>query len=89
MAGGGFLAHANDSARSNRSALRKTLDKRQSLTTIRGAKGDLDQGSVDTEETQEVLARIKRTQRIDLFKRMILVFVLIVLFGLAAMKILL
>ena len=89
MAGGGFLAHTNDSLKSNRAALRKTLDKRQSLTTIRGVKGDLDQGSVDKEETQDVLASIKRTQRIDLVKRMILVFVLIVLFGLAAMKILL
>ena len=89
MAGGGFLAHANDSSKSNRSALRKTLDKRQSLTTIRGAKGDLDHGSVDTEETQETLARIKRSQRIDVFKRLILVFVLILLFGLVAFKILL
>lgn len=88
MAGGGFLAHTNDSSKSNRAALRKTLDKRPSLTTIRGAKGELDQGSVDKEETQETLARIKRTQRIDLIKRLILVFGLFVLFGFAAFKIL-
>lgn len=79
MAGGGFLGHGIDTNKYNRSLLRKTKDKKNALTSIRGAKGPLDSTNLSEAEQQEVLLYLKKERQKDLKKRLLLLLVVTVI----------
>ena len=70
------MAHTNDASKHNRSLLRKTKDKKGELTSIRGAKGQLQEKEMSKEEFEDVLLHLKNERQKD-FRKRLLVFVIV------------